>query len=154
MEMTKELMEKAKAAKTAEELLDLAKAQGIAMEKEEAEAQCHYLNDIGGYPAPFLPTRLSAGRFAKLLRWGSFLAPAAVQANVCPADIHGTADEDPFPDTGETGVCQRRGIMHGLHHGITPVYWTDYAVKQSCTAGTVFRLFPDRIIRVLRFVFS
>lgn len=53
MEMTKELMEKAKAAKTAEELLDLAKAQGIAMEKEEAEAQCHYLNDIGGYPAPF-----------------------------------------------------------------------------------------------------
>lgn len=58
MEMTKELMEKAKAAKTAEELLDLAKAQGIAMEKEEAEAQCHYLNDIGGYPAPFLPIRL------------------------------------------------------------------------------------------------
>ena len=58
MEMTKELMEKAKAAKTAEELLDLAKAQVISMEKEEAEAQCNYLNDIGGYPAPFLPIRL------------------------------------------------------------------------------------------------
>ena len=47
MEMTKELMEKAKAAKTAEELMDLAKAQGVEMGKEEAEAAFAQLHKTG-----------------------------------------------------------------------------------------------------------
>lgn len=47
MELTKEMMEKAKAAKSAAELLELAKAEGIEMTAEEAEMRFAELNKKG-----------------------------------------------------------------------------------------------------------
>ena len=47
MEFTKELLEKAKAAESAEELLELAKAEGIEMSAEEAEKYFADLHQSG-----------------------------------------------------------------------------------------------------------
>ena len=45
-ELTKEMLEKAMQCKTAEELMALAKAEGIAITKEEAEAYLAELADV------------------------------------------------------------------------------------------------------------
>ena len=47
MEFTKEMMEKAKTAKSAAELLELAKAEGVEMTAEEAEMRFAELNKKG-----------------------------------------------------------------------------------------------------------
>ena len=47
MEFTKEMIEKAKAAKSAEELLELAKAEGVEMTAEEVEVRFAELNKKG-----------------------------------------------------------------------------------------------------------
>ena len=47
MEFTKEMIEKAKAAKSAEELLELVKAEGVEMTAEEAEVRFAELNKKG-----------------------------------------------------------------------------------------------------------
>lgn len=47
MEFTKEMMKKAKAAKSAAELLEMAKAEGVEMTAEEAEVRFAELNKNG-----------------------------------------------------------------------------------------------------------
>ena len=48
MKLTKELIEKAKTANTAEELLAMAKAENIDLSAEEAEKAFAELNEMGG----------------------------------------------------------------------------------------------------------
>ena len=48
MKLTQEMMEKARAAKTAEELLEIAKANGVEMTEDEAKTYFAQLNPKSG----------------------------------------------------------------------------------------------------------
>ena len=76
MNITKELLEKAKTAKTAEELLELAKAQHIELTEEEAakafeelnkngELSDEELDNVSGGCSPSAPPKYKVGDYVK-----------------------------------------------------------------------------------------
>ena len=63
-ELTKEQIEKAMACETAEELMALAKAEGVELTKDEAEAYMAELADFeaaGGTPPGIMPGKTACG---------------------------------------------------------------------------------------------
>ena len=67
MEFTKEMIEKAKAAKTAEELLELAKAEGVELTAEQAAKAFAELNKSGELSDEELENAAGAGGFCDYL---------------------------------------------------------------------------------------
>ena len=59
-ELSKEVIEKAMACKTAEELMELAKAEGIELTKDEAET---YLADLANFELDEATLKQAAGGF-------------------------------------------------------------------------------------------
>ena len=61
MKLTQEMMEKARAAKTAEELLEIAKANGVEMTEDEAKTYFAQLNPKSGELDEDLLVNVSGG---------------------------------------------------------------------------------------------
>ena len=64
-EITKEMIEKAMQCKTAEELMALAKAEGVEITKEEAET---YMAELSGYELESGETKKIAGGIHRISR--------------------------------------------------------------------------------------
>ena len=71
MKLTKEMIEKAKAAKSAEELLELAKAEGIELTAEQAAKAFTELNKSGELSDEELENAAGGGSFCDYM--GTYL---------------------------------------------------------------------------------